>query len=199
MRHRDPETSESWRLFTAIELPIEIRHPIHEHIGRLRTECPDVRASWTREENLHLTLKFFGDTAINRVESLSQALKQAAAHTSDFELVIQGCGTFPPRGQPKVLWIGISPKTEPACLQVYQAIEDECARAGCKRDQRRFHPHLTIARLRDSSGSRELAALHQESAFEPRSFRVGNVCFIRSELSSSGSKYTIIARHNLGG
>src|SRR6185436_3085204 len=113
-----------------------------------------VRASWTRADNLHLTLKFFGDVAVNQVDLLSQALMRAAAHTTKFDLVIEGCGVFPPRGKPNVLWIGISLETEPACSRLYGAIEDESAKAGFKRDERKFHPHLTIARLRHPAGAR---------------------------------------------
>lgn len=199
MRHREKETNEPWRLFTAIELPAEIRHTIKEHIDRLRAACPDVRASWTRADNLHLTLKFFGDIAINRVDSLSQALMDAATRTPSFGLVIQGCGIFPPRGKPNVLWIGISPETEPACLHLYQALEDECEKAGFKRDERKFHPHLTVARLRHPAGARDLANLHQETEFEPIALKVTGACLIRSELSSSGSRYTIVAQHDLNG
>lgn len=193
--NRQPE--KAWRLFTAIELPPDVRHQIKQHIDGLRRDLPDARASWTREENLHLTLRFFGDVAVNRVESLSQVLMQAAARTTDFELVIQGCGIFPPRGKPNVLWIGTSPETEPACLQLYQAIEDECLKAGFTRDEREFHPHLTIARLRHPDRARDLANLHRETEFKPIALTVSSACLIRSELSNSGSRYTIIARHEL--
>ncbi|MGH3849646.1 MAG: 2'-5' RNA ligase family protein, partial [Pseudonocardiaceae bacterium] len=76
---------ESWRLFIAIELSHHVRHRIKEHIDRLRSALPDVRASWTREDNLHLTLKFLGDVPVNQIESLSQALRRAATQTPDFD------------------------------------------------------------------------------------------------------------------
>jgi 2'-5' RNA ligase len=194
---QDKETIEAWRLFIAIELPAETRHTISEHITQLRQACPDVRASWTRADNMHLTLKFFGDVAVSRLDTLSQALIRAVSRTDEFDLVIEGCGVFPPRGKPNVLWIGISPQTAPACLRLYQAIEDECAQVGFKRDERKFHPHLTIARLRHPAGARDLANLHQATQFEPIALKVNSVCLIRSELSSSGSRYTVVARHEL--
>lgn len=185
---------ESWRLFIAIELPQTVRHKIKEHIDRLRSALPDVRASWTREDNLHLTLKFLGDVPVNQIESLSQALMRAATQAPDFDLVIRDCGSFPPRGKPNVLWIGIDdPSSNLRKLQT--AVEDECAKAGFERDQRSFHPHLTIARLRNPKGVRSLAELHQEIGLEPASLSVSEVCLIRSELSSAGSRYTVIARH----
>jgi RNA 2',3'-cyclic 3'-phosphodiesterase len=201
------KAAESWRLFIAIEIPKTVRHQIKEHIDRLRSTLPDVRASWTREDNLHLTLEFLGDVPVARVEQLSQALKRAANQSQSFEMEISGCGAFPPRGKPSVLWIGagthasgVHPPNEALSpiLSLHRAIEDECARIGFEQDQRPFHPHLTIARLRHSPGARRLAELHQKIGFTPITIDMDDVCLIRSELSSAGSRYTIIARHRLG-
>ncbi|HKP35381.1 MAG TPA: RNA 2',3'-cyclic phosphodiesterase [Pyrinomonadaceae bacterium] len=183
------------RLFIAIELPAQVRHAIRQHIDLLRRELPDVRASWTREENLHLTLKFLGDTPVEKIESLSQAVRHAATRVTPFEIEIAGCGAFPTKAQPRVLWIGVS-ATEPSPLQtLFKSLEDECAAAGFPRDERPFHPHLTIARLRQPHGARDLANLHKEIGFDRLSVRAEEVCLIRSELSSQGSRYTVIDRH----
>ena len=58
----------SWRVFCAVELPHEIRVQLQDHIARLRKEIPDVAASWSRVENIHLTLKFFGNVNVDRIE-----------------------------------------------------------------------------------------------------------------------------------
>ncbi len=183
-----------WRLFIAIEIPSDVRYRIKQHIDRLRRELPDVRASWTREENLHLTLKFLGDTPVGKAEALSQAVQLAANTLSPFELVVGGCGAFPPRGKPNVLWIGID---DPSAKlgKLHQNLEDECARVGFAQDERAFHPHLTIARLRKPQGSRRLAELHEEIGFDSVTVNVSDVCLIRSELSSEGSRYTVLSQH----
>jgi 2'-5' RNA ligase len=188
-------TDKPWRLFIALELPAEVRKKIAHHIDRLRTEMADVRASWAREQNVHLTLKFLGDVPIERVEAVSRALQRAATGAASFEMEIRGCGAFPPRAQPKVLWIGISDVLEMSNL--HDATERECARLGFAREGRPFHPHLTIARLRASSGARALAELHERLGFAPMLVRVSDVCLVRSELGSTGSRYTIVARHQL--
>lgn len=196
MDHRDKDPNESWRLFIAIELPAEIRHTINQHIDRLRADLPEVRASWVREQNLHLTLKFFGDTPLERIEPVSRALQAAATGMTQFEIVIRDRGAFPPRGKPSVLWIGIA---DPSANlnKLHNALENECERAGFARDARSFHPHLTIARLRGSPGARKLAELHKSTELEALRVRVHDVCLIRSELSSAGSRYTVVARHEL--
>jgi 2'-5' RNA ligase len=155
-----------------------------------------VRASWVREQNLHLTLKFFGDTPLERVEQLSRALQAAAARMTQFEIAIRDRGSFAPRGKPSVLWIGIEDASA-NLNKLHDALENECERAGFARDDRSFNPHLTIARLRGSQGARNLSDLHKSTYLPAMRVRVQDVCLIRSELSSAGSRYTVVARHEL--
>ena len=188
--------AEAWRLFVAVELPQTVRAKIGQHIARLRRELPDARASWIREQNLHLTLKFFGDIPVGKVEAVSGALRAAANDVPAFEIELGGCGAFPSRGKPNVLWIGIKDPSGDL-HRLFEALEKECAQARFDRERRPFHPHLTIARLRDPRDAKLLAESHQTTGFETVSFKAADVCLIRSELSSQGSRYTVLARHDL--
>jgi 2'-5' RNA ligase len=190
------KSGESWRVFIAIELAAKVRKKIKDHVDRLRAACPDVRASWALEGNLHLTLKFLGDIPVEKVETLSKAAQRAASNASSFELIIEGAGSFAPRGQPRVLWIGIEDPSG-KLTGLHAALEEECAHAGFAREQRPFHPHLTIARLRQPQGARQLAAMHKEIGFESETVSVSAIAVIRSELRSEGSRHTIVARHDL--
>jgi RNA 2',3'-cyclic 3'-phosphodiesterase len=190
------EAPNVWRVFVAIQLPLELRESITKHISCLREQFPDVRASWSREENVHLTLKFVGDTPVKLVEDLSQAVAQSALAVPAFQLTIEGCGAFPSRGTPRVLWVGIeSPTGELGKL--HHALERDCESKGFARERRPFHPHLTIARLRKPHGARQLAEVHRQTIFEKRVVSVNEVCVIRSELSPDGSRYTVLSQHQL--
>lgn len=192
--HSQESPIEVWRVFIAIELPTTLCARIIDHIDRLRSSIAEVRASWSRKENLHLTLKFLGDIPVTKVEALAQAAQSAASRVSPFDIIVGGCGAFPPRGQPRVLWIGIEDHAgKLASLQT--ALEDECAKAGFSRAERPFRPHLTIARLRQPHGSRRLSALHQEIGFNREAINVSELAVIRSELRSEGSRHTVISRH----
>ncbi len=188
-----PKPVESWRLFIAVELPRDVRQKIKQHIDQLRIRLPYVRASWVSEDNLHLTIKFLGDTPVDRVEAVTKAVAIAADKTTAFEINIAGCGAFPSRGKPNVLWIGLEDLAG-GLKQLYRYIEDSCSAAGLAKDTRPFHSHLTIARLRDSRGAREIAQLHLAHGFEAQTFAANDVCLIRSELSSAGSRYTVLSR-----
>lgn len=184
------------RLFCAIELPQGVRSRAARYVARLREAAPHVRASWEREEKLHLTLKFFGDTEEDRVQDLTEALERAASLVNPFELVLQGTGAFPPSGSPRVLWLGVS-SPNGLLNKLYLEVEDECSRRGFARERKRFNPHLTIARLRSHEGARQVAALHKSMEFETEAFRVTEIVLIKSELLPQGSRHTKLSSHQL--
>jgi 2'-5' RNA ligase len=194
--HPQESPSEMWRVFIAIELSQIVRAHLADHIDRLRSAMPEVRASWSREDDLHLTLKFLGDIPVTHVEQLSAAASIAASKIGPFEMVVEGCRAFPFRGQPRVLWIGIDDPSG-KLSKLNRALEDECAHAGFAREPRAFHPHLTIARIRQPNGSRQLAARHKEIGFNREIVGVSEISVIRSELRSEGAKHTTISRHAL--
>lgn len=189
--------SDKWRVFCAVELTAEVRRRVQEHIARLREAAPDARASWNRDDKLHLTIKFLGDVATERVADLSLAAERAVSGLKPFALAAEGCGAFPPRGQPRVLWIGIRDSTG-ELARLYTRLEEECAGQGFARESRPFHPHLTIARLRNPQHATRLLASHKDLGFARMEFSVSELVLIRSELSSEGSRYTEFSRHQLG-
>lgn len=195
-KNRGERGEARWRVFCAVELSPEARARAARHAARLREQFPTARASWPRAENLHLTLKFIGETAIARVEELSGAAGRAAAGAQPFNLVIEGAGAFPPRGNPRVLWLGVNDSSG-SLARLQSGLEDECAASGFKREERPFHPHLTLARVRAPQGTRELSRLHEETGFEAIEFPVNELIVMRSELGRGGSRYTEISRHSL--
>src|ERR1051325_9410679 len=97
-----------WRLFCAVELPDDVRARLQEHIARLRKEFPDAAASWSRVENIHLTLKFFGNVAVDRIPQILTAATRATEQFSQFEIEVGKTGVFPRPSRAQVLWIGVS-------------------------------------------------------------------------------------------
>jgi 2'-5' RNA ligase len=190
--------SETWRVFCAIELPSLVLEKISEHITRLRTAAPDSPASWSRPQNVHLTLKFLGEIAASRVGDLSEAAAAAVAGFSPFEILIKDAGSFPKHGTPRIFWIGIDDYSG-KLAQLQAKLEDECLRLGFAKEARTFNPHLTIARGRKPQGARALAAAHKKMGFASTEVSVNELTVIRSELGSNGSNYTTISRHVLSG
>lgn len=185
-----------WRLFCAIELTPEIRARAAEHIAHLRASLPRLRATWERTDKLHITLKFFGNVEPSRAHALSLASERAAKHIAPFNLTIADTGAFPSNKSPRVLWLGVR-DTSGHLARLHQLLEHECAAANFPRDDRPFHPHLTIARLRSPADARELAALHQQTNFPPLELPVNELVLMRSELGPQGSRYTALSHHRL--
>lgn len=192
----EEQPRQSLRLFCAVELPPGVRARAARYIATLREAAPDVRASWDKEEKLHLTLKFFGDTEEDRVEQLKDALESAASMADSFELAIEGTGAFPPSGLPRVLWLGVKDSSQ-GLIKLHHHIEEECERRGFARERKRFHPHLTIARLRSHEGAKRIAALHKSMEFGTEAFSVTEIVLIKSDLSPQGSRYTKIGQYRL--
>src|SRR5687768_16134652 len=169
-----PAPQTSWRVFCAVNLPGEIKALAAEQQGHLRAVAPQVRVSWERHEKLHLTLKFLGEIELPRVESLTRAAGRAAEGMGPFKLTVAGTGSFPPRGVPRVLWLGLE---DPSGLlaRLRARLEDECAGEGFPRESKPFRPHLTLARLRWRDGAEHLGALHRETHFTPQSFEVSEL------------------------
>ena len=186
----------SWRLFCAVELPERVRKQLQEHILKLNKEVPDAAASWSRVENIHLTLKFFGNVALDRIPAISAAASRTVADFSPFPIGIGNTGVFPKPSRAQVLWIGVSdPSGKLSALQ--ERLENECAAEDFAKEDRAYRPHLTIARLRKPEGARRLADAHLQKPFTTTEVSVTELIVFRSELSPKGSKYTAISKHQL--
>ena len=188
--------NEEWRVFCAVELPEDVREGLREHIRRLREAVPEAAASWTRVENIHLTLKFFGNVDLARISAISDAAARAVREFSPLKIGVGGTGVFPKPSRAQVLWIGVSdPSGQLSSLQ--RQLENECAKKGFEKEDRPYRPHLTIARLRKPEGARRLAETHLQMKFDPVEIELDELVVFRSELSSKGSRYTAVSQHKL--
>lgn len=113
------------------------------------------RVSWARPAGWHVTLKFFGDVASERLAALSGVLETAARGVARFELVLRGLFGFPPRGRPRALVIGI--RDDGSSTRLAEAIDAGAHLLRFEREARAYLPHLTVARLRDANASRVVA------------------------------------------
>jgi 2'-5' RNA ligase len=187
-----------WRVFCAIELPSAVRSQIQRHIQQVQLAVPECQASWSRVDNIHLTLKFFGNVDQNKIVLISGAASRAVKDFVPFEISICGTGAFPKSTQPRVLWIGVDDRGG-SLARLQQQFEEECAVEGFDKEERGFRPHLTIARIRKPEGARALAEANQKLGFDSMILVASELIVFRSELSPKGSKYTALSRHKMFG
>ena len=188
--------SEEWRTFCAIELPSEVRAQLANHAQQLREAVPQASASWSKPENVHLTLKFFGNVPTENVSKITAASSRVASDFSPFQVRIGGTGVFPRRSRPQVLWIGVEDSSG-RLADLQQRLEEEFACEGFAKEDRGYRPHLTIARLRRLEDARQLAEAHIQTKFSFIEVVVNEFVLFRSQLSPKGSIYTVISKHGL--
>ncbi|HSD46411.1 MAG TPA: RNA 2',3'-cyclic phosphodiesterase, partial [Pyrinomonadaceae bacterium] len=157
---------------------------------------PEAAASWSRPENIHLTVKFFGNVDQQRVAAISAAASRVVTEFSAIKIEVGKTGVFPRPSRPQVLWIGVDDASG-ALANLQKQLENEFAREGFSKEERAFRPHLTIARIRKPHDAARLAQTHLEAKFETVELILSELVLMRSELSSQGSKYTAISRHRL--
>ena len=185
------------RLFVGIELPAAVRDAVGREVQDvLRPAFP--RAKCVRPDGLHVTLRFLGDQSPEFAEQLAERLGTIAAETPPLFLELGGVGGFPTLLRPRVVWLGVA---SPALAPLRERVEDACRRTGAPPEERPFHPHLTLARLRDDDTQRARPALAH--AAEGLSFEASTTThslhLMQSELTPQGARYSAFAVLPLGG
>jgi 2'-5' RNA ligase len=133
------------RLFAALKI-----HPSASYINvfnEISSSLRHERIKWVEPENMHLTLKFFGETDEAQIPAISLALQTAVSQSKPFTLKIVNTGIFGSRYDPKVIWFGI--EKHPELDMLAKNIFTELTNCGWEQDRQNFVPHLTIGRIRE--------------------------------------------------
>lgn len=191
----------SLRLFIAVHLPPDLLAGIGDVQGQLRQEMGALSLRWTRPEGSHLTLKFLGETAANRVEGIVAALQAAAATQPGFTLTVAGLGCFPTLRRPNVIWVGVQ-DPDRALQRLAAAVDGAMAGLGWQAERRPFNGHLTLARVKQGAGVEERSAIAAHLArFSPPDplglLPVRFLHLMHSDLQPGGSIYTELAKISL--
>ncbi len=152
--------------------------------------------AWTPPANLHLTLRFIGETTEERQTAIEAALERV--RVEPFILPVEGTGVFPPHGRPKALWAGTG-HAHTRLFQLRQRVDDALLAVVASLDVRHFHPHFTLGRIRENADEKALARfLEKHAAFEAPPFRVDEFHLYASEPESGGPEHRVVRRFPLG-
>lgn len=183
------------RCFISLELPEELKKNIYGYIEKLKSAGADVK--WIPPENLHLTLKFLGDTTEERLKSINERLISIAKAHDRFYLQISGAGVFPNIKYPRVVWLGVHDSNEIAKLR--RDIEESMAGLGFKRDDKQFTPHLTIGRVRSLRNKDALIkGLATLKEVDFGKIKVNNITMMKSELKPGGAEHLKLSEIPIG-
>jgi 2'-5' RNA ligase len=187
------------RAFVAIDLSPAVREAVVQVQERVRRAAARADVRWVDPAQLHLTLKFLGAVADDRVVAVSSALEAAIAGAPPMELAAGGVGGFPSLARPRVVWAGITTGV-PGLAALAGAIERALEPLGFPPEPRPFQGHLTIGRVRSSRGAAELvAALRAAGTPDLGTWTVADVVLYESRLRPAGAVYVPVTRHALNG
>jgi 2'-5' RNA ligase len=133
------------RAFLGIGLPADVRETIAAACAQARGLHAPV--AWTAPMNLHITLDFLGEILPERVPLVERSMRDVASGIDPFSLTAEGGGAFPGTKNPRVLWVGFREPLE-LVRQLQQNMESVLSGAGFPREDRSFHPHITVGRTR---------------------------------------------------
>jgi 2'-5' RNA ligase len=175
------------RCFVAVEIPEPIQvllKPVQTHLQ------PQIhKASWTKPGNFHLTLKFLGDVCPEAINDVSEALQRVTDTHPPFSIAFGGVGAFPNLARPRVIWMGVK-QGAPTVSRLAKAVNLELAPLGFSTDNR-FHPHLTLARLRTAMNLEPLKnILRKYDTIDGGSMHVNEIVLMQSQLHPNGAVYT---------
>ena len=176
-----------YRLFVAIDLPEDVKNAVAD-IGR---ELPGARR--VPREQLHLTLRFIGEVDEETYQAVRKALTEAT--DAPFPLALKGIGHFPPGKNPRVLWVGLAGSAP--LLELQQRVELALVGAGIPPDERKFSPHLTLARLKETPPDKVAVLEERYREFGAGPFPVTEFHLYASTLNRAGAVHTRVATYRL--
>jgi 2'-5' RNA ligase len=179
------------RLFAALPIPDDVA----ERVAALQQGVDGAR--WAPRENLHLTLRFFGNVAEPVATDIDQALEEEGRRRAPFSAALKGAGFFG-KGEPHVLYLGVA--AGPGLQALAAGCERAARRCGLEPDARKFTAHLTVAYLNGASLERVTAFEQRYALFESRPWEVDSFGLYSSQTRSAGpSLYRLEAEYPLCG
>lgn len=186
---------EKIRAFLAIPLSTEARAVVSGVADELSGEVPDRAVKWVAPERIHITVRFLGNTPVDKLEPLASRLDSIAGQHAPFSLELDSLGCFPNERRPRVIWVGVAGQTE-RLAELQKEIEGMVVDMGWEPEKRDFHAHLTLGRVKDKSVRIELP---WGQGVAPATIPVQEVHLFESQLRRSGPVYTVRHSSRLGG
>lgn len=184
----DKTSDSALRAFIAIELPEAVQSQLREVQEKLKEY--KIKMTWSRPENIHLTLKFLGDVRKELVAPIGHIIKDAAKQFHPMKLRSQAIGFFPGIKRPRVLWTGLLGQTHDLA-ELCRTLDERLSTLGFKRETRNFTGHLTLGRFKES-GNPELLIEMMKGFQNMRTdvFLADSINLYKSKLMPSGPMYT---------
>ena len=176
------------RTFIALPTQPNAWQAIAEIQIKLKATQADVK--WESQDKFHITLVFLGNVEQSKLDSLSTALAKSIQQFPSFTMRYESLGAFPNIHNPRVVWIGT--KSDQSVLDLQAMVGRVCTEFGFPKEDRAFHPHITLGRVKETRNFVRLTEAIKTITFEPIETFCSEVLLMKSELRPGGSIYTIL-------
>lgn len=177
----------TFRAFISADLVREQR--IEDYITELKTADPTLKV--VDPSQIHITLKFLGDTEESVVPKIREAMVRAAEGIPPFDLKVQGSSAFPSKSRIRVIWVGLNDSLPLGTMA--GRLDESLSALGFEREKRPFAPHLTVARTKVEAPSpvvRQIIDNHSQSDFGSQ--RIDRILLKKSVLTRCGPQYSTV-------
>ena len=173
------------RAFLAIDIDEDLKAKIYKVIKEFKQIDADIK--YVDLENLHLTLKFFGDIDTEGIDLLSSKISNVVNDFDSFKIKIKGCGAFPNTKRIKVIWLGL--EDDEIVKKLHDELDKEFVKLGFDKDKK-FSSHLTIGRMKSAKGKNKVKSTIEEfSDVEIGEMSVDKIILKKSTLTPQGPIY----------
>lgn len=189
------------RLFIAVDLSVNVVERLarlQEELERQTEEIDDVTVRWTDAPNIHVTLKFLGDTESSLVPMIESRLSKLARPLFPFEVQCQGLGAFPNFERARILWAGLDPKGAEVMGLLRLSIERELGELGFAPDERDYSPHVTLGRVKAKRRTDLSDVVEPYADLDFGGCYVRDLVLFESNLTPDGPRYEVLNRYQLG-
>ncbi len=174
------------RAFIAIRLTPPVEHALADITRALALTMPRDGARWVRPEQIHLTLRFLGDTPVAQLDPIRKAMDAAVTGALPFSLRLSGVGAFPDRRRPRVIWAGLDGEIN-RLHSLKSALDAQLTLLGLPPEDKPFRAHLTVGRVKDQ---RAVEGIEWSVNVPPIELSVTAIYLIESQLRPDGPIYT---------
>jgi RNA 2',3'-cyclic 3'-phosphodiesterase len=190
---------ECTRVFIAIAIPEPLDRQIVRFQEELAPAIPGCR--WTSALPFHLTLAFLGDVPNSDLSEICRVVAASAGEIEPFEIEVKGVGAFPSAIKPRVIWAGVTTPNPKLLFDLQESIVYSLAGIGHRPDDQRFHPHVTLGRIKHQRrGPGDLTGLIERNRlWSAGQYTVTDVEVFASTLGPAGSAYDVLGRGRLAG
>ena len=181
------------RAFVALNIPIALVRRVADFQADLRDKArkAKIRVGWVPPPNMHVTLKFLGSIQAESAYIIGDRFRELLANRPAFKVQLKGTGAFPGREKPRVLWLATRCEND-ELVQLATDVDQWLHDLGYPREERPFHPHLTLGRVKSPKPSLDLLEGLEER--EVGRCVATEVVLYESEIQRRGVEYTALAK-----